>query len=161
MYIDDGISKPGFAPRGFTVVLLILRLGIGGLMFEAGLTKFIDGFSAAGFLSHSTGPFSDFFSGLAAYTNVFDVLVPWAEVLIGAAIILGIFVRFASFWGAVEVLIFYFVVLPPQQGWINDQIIYVLVFITLMFSGAGYFLGLDFFGIGFEKRRHWLRWLLG
>ena len=161
MQSDDGMSKQGSAPRGFTVVIFILRLGVGGLIFEAGLRKFLEGFSAAGFLNTSTGPFSDFFNSLAAYTDVFNNLIPWAEVLIGSAIILGILVRFASFWGAVEVFTFYLAVLPPQQGWINNQILYVLASITLMFSGAGYFLGLDFFGIGLEKRQHWLRFLLG
>lgn len=153
--------RPGFGPRAFSITFFILRIALGGLMFEAGLTKLLGGFSAAGFLSNSQGPFSDFFTGLVQYLDVINVLVPWGEVLIGTALILGALVRFASFWGAVEVLTFYLAYIPPQRGWINEQIIYAVVFITFMFAGTGYFLGLDFFGRRLEERRHPLRLFLG
>ena len=87
--------------------------------------------------------------------------MPWGETLIGVAIILGVFVRFASFWGMVLMVLYYTVDLPPSEGWIADQIIYFLVFLNLMVSGAGYFLGLDWFASRLEENRNPVRILLG
>jgi thiosulfate dehydrogenase [quinone] large subunit len=158
---NDTSLIPVKRSAGFTITFFLLRLGLGGLIFEAGLDKLINGFSSAGFLNSSTGPLSGFYQSMAVHANIWDVLIPWAEVLIGAAIILGILVRFAAFWGAVEVLIFYLAVLPPSQGWINYQIVLVLVFITFMFNGIGYFLGLDALVVNLEERRHWSRFFFG
>lgn len=151
----------GFIPGGGTIILFTLRLAIGGLMFEAGLDKFLHGFSSEGFLNASSGPFSGFYNSLASYANAWNILVPWAEVLIGIAVILGIFVRPAAFFGALEVLIFYLANLPPSSGWINNQIVYIVVFITLMLTGVGYIFGLDVLGIDFERRHHRFRLFLG
>ncbi len=92
---------------------------------------------------------------------IVNSLVIWGEILIGAALVLGILIRFASFWGALMMVFYYIVSLPPASGWITQQTIYGLVFISLMFSGIGYFLGLDTLLRRIEERRHPLRLLLG
>ena len=149
----------------YKVTLLILRIALGGLMFEAGLTKLLSGtFSAAGFLEHVSGPFAGFYTGIAgnpAFLGITNVLVPWGETLIGIAIILGIAVRFASFWGIILMFLYYTAALPPANGWISQEIIYIAVFLTFMFTGTGYYLGLDRLAIKLEEKRHSLRILLG
>jgi thiosulfate dehydrogenase [quinone] large subunit len=149
----------------YKVTLLILRLVLGGLMFEAGLTKLLSGtFSAAGFLKHVSGPFAGFYTGIAgnpAFLGITNVLVPWGETLIGIAIILGIVVRFASFWGIILMCLYYTTALPPANGWISQEIIYIAVFLTFMFAGTGYYLGLDRLAIRLEEKHHPLRILLG
>ncbi|MEJ2739176.1 MAG: DoxX family protein [Dehalococcoidia bacterium] len=149
----------------YKVTLLILRIALGGLMFEAGLTKLLSGtFSAAGFLEHVSGPFAGFYTGITgnpAFLGITNVLVPWGETLIGIAIILGIAVRFASFWGIILMFLYYTAALPPANGWISQEIIYIAVFLTFMFTGTGYYLGLDRLAIKLEEKRHSLRILLG
>ena len=151
--------------RAFNITFFILRIGLGGLMFEAGLTKLLSGsFVAAGFLENTTGPFAGLYMGIATNTTMLaitDVLVPWGELLIGIAIILGIFVRFASFWGIILMILYYTAYLPPENGWISEQIIYLFVFLSFMFSGIGYFLGLDRLAVRLEEQRHPLRIVLG
>lgn len=148
-------------PISLRNALFLLRVGMGGLFFLSGITKFTEGFSATGFLTRSAGPFSGIYQGLAAYSGFFAVFIPWTEVLLGLALITGTMVRPAALLGAIEVLLFYLAVLPPAQGWINSQIIYILAFVVLIFSGAGYFLGLDYFGIRQERAKRRLRYFLG
>ena len=151
--------------KAYYLTLMILRVLLGGLFLEAGLDKLFSGsFSAAGFLSASKGPFAGFYSGLASNTGLLPLvnnLVIWGEILIGIALILGILVRFASFWGIVQMILYYTVSLPPSTGWINQNIVYIAVFLAFMFSGIGYFMGLDRSIETLEKRRHPLRFIAG
>lgn len=148
-------------PQSLLIALFLLRLGMGGFMLQSGINKFIQGFSVVNFLAGSIGPFSSIYSGLAVFSDVFNAFIPWTEVLIGAALLSGSMVRVAAFLGALEILLFYLAYLPPQQGWFNNQIVYVLVFVTLIFSRSGYFLGFDYFGIGKETQKRKVRLFLG
>ena len=144
------------------ITCLIVRLALGGAMLEAGLDKLISGdFSVVGYLEHGSGPFASWFSTLVGEAAALDYLVIWGEILIGTALILGILVRFTSFWGAVMMLLYYLPYLPPSNGWISEQIIYLLVFVMFMFTGIGYYWGLDRLFIRFEEESHPLRFLLG
>jgi thiosulfate dehydrogenase [quinone] large subunit len=149
----------------FVRTFLALRILLGGLFLVSGLTKlFSSTFSAAGFLGKSVGPFADFYVGLSNNTSLLPVinfLVMWGEMLIGVALILGLLVRFASFWGIIQMILYYTVTLPTSTGWISQQIIYITVFLTLMFSGIGYYLGLDRFSLVLEESKHPLRLLFG
>jgi thiosulfate dehydrogenase [quinone] large subunit len=155
----------GSGSRAFSITFFILRLALGGLMFEAGLGKLLLGsFIAAGFLNGATGPFAGFYTSIAGSPTllaIIDVIVPWGELLIGIAIILGVVVRFVSFWGIIMMLLYYTVSLPPANGWISKEIIYLVVFLNFLFAGAGYYLGLDRLAVGLEEQRHHLRILLG
>jgi thiosulfate dehydrogenase [quinone] large subunit len=156
-------NAPGnFQPRSFYIMFLILRVVLGGVMLEAGLDKLISGgFTISGYVNHGSGPFASWFTDLAAAASALSPLVVWGEILIGLALILGIFLRFGSFWGALLMILYYLPYLPPQNGWISEQIIYMLIFITLMFSSSGYFFGIDRLAINVEKKWPGLRWVLG
>jgi thiosulfate dehydrogenase [quinone] large subunit len=155
--------KPGES-RLFIATLLALRLLLGGLFLMSGLTKLIPGtFSAAGFLGNSIGPFAGFYTNLgnSSLIAAINFSVIWGETLIGAALIAGALVRFVSFWGIVQMVLYYTAALPPATGWISQQVIYTVVLLLFMFSGVGYNLGLDRVLIRFEKDKHPLRYLLG
>lgn len=143
------------------LALLSLRLILGGAFLEAGLDKLINGFSAVGYLQHGTGPFAGFFAGMASSAGVINGLVIWGEILIGIAVISGGALRFASLAGVIMMVLYYLPYLPPSNGWIGEQIVYAFIFIALMFSGSGYFFGVDAFFVRFETERHPLRILLG
>jgi thiosulfate dehydrogenase [quinone] large subunit len=150
-----------FRPRSFHIMFFILRIVLGGMMLEAGLDKAIGGFSMAGYVSHGSGPFASWFAHMASASAALSPLVMTGEILIGLALIFGILLRFGSFWGAVLMILYYLPYLPPENGWISKQIIYLLVFVTLMFSRSGYFLGIDRFFTGLEEKWPGLRILLG
>jgi thiosulfate dehydrogenase [quinone] large subunit len=74
-----------------------------------------------------------------------DQLNIWGLTLIGLALILGLAVRPASFFGAIMMLLYYFVQFLDNtaQGYIDYHIIYIFIFILFMAGGAGHVFGLD------------------
>ncbi|PIP74560.1 MAG: hypothetical protein CO028_03865 [Candidatus Levybacteria bacterium CG_4_9_14_0_2_um_filter_35_21] len=128
-----------------SIALFSLRIALGWLFFYSGYSKLtaVGGFSAKGFLLNLHGPFSAFYLPLAG-NPVVDQLVIWGEILIGICLILGLLVRFASFWGIIMMFLFYFAGFPPVHALlVNEHIIYILIFIFLMASNAGHLWGLD------------------
>jgi thiosulfate dehydrogenase (quinone) large subunit len=98
-----------------SVILTVLRLYLGYSWFTAGFHKFTGGFDAAGFLKGAIanpvkGPdgavifgwYVDFLKHFALpNVDVFNVLVPWGETLIGLGLILGCLTTAAMFFGLV------------------------------------------------------------
>lgn len=99
--------------------LTILRLLIGWHIFYEGIVKLLKpGWSSAGFLKESKWIFSDLFNWIVSHPEVLkiiDILNTWGLVLIGAGLILGLFIRIASISG-VFLLLLYYVAVPPFIG---------------------------------------------
>lgn len=127
----------------FATSFSLLRIVLGVQFLMAGLDK-INDWSAAGYLAGASGPFADFFRSLAG-SIIVDQLNIWGLILIGIALILGLLVRPASFFGAILMLLYYFADLEGNiaHGIIDSHIIYVLVFVMFMAGGAGHMFGLD------------------
>lgn len=130
--------------------LFLLRVSIGGLFFYSGITKILDPeWTAAGYLKGA----DTFFNFYQALTNtsvlpVVDFLNAWGLTLIGVALILGVFVRLASFAGIILMLLYYFPALQwPFVGThsyiVDDHIIYALALLALAVFEAGRFWGLS------------------
>ncbi|PLS08594.1 DoxX family protein [Neobacillus cucumis] len=97
------------------VILTVLRLYLGYSWFTAGFHKLTGGFDASGFLKGAIanpvkGPdgavvfgwYVDFLKHIALpNVDVFNVLVPWGETLIGLGLILGCLTTTAMFFGLV------------------------------------------------------------
>lgn len=129
----------------------LLRVSLGWLFFYAGYSKLTaaNGFTVEQFLLNLQGPFAGFYQVFIG-NPVVDSLVIWGEILIGICLILGVLVRFSSFWGIVMMLLFYFAQYPPEHSFIvNDQLMYAFVLLYLMASNAGHFYG---FGKQLEKK---------
>ncbi len=121
------------------ISLFLLRLGMGILFFWAGYTKLIDpAWSAAGYVSGSK-TLTGFYSWLLqpGILPVINFLNEWGLTLIGLALIFGVFVRFASFFGIIIMILYYLPIFPPAHGLVDEHIIYSLVFLILMGFGAG------------------------
>ncbi len=155
--------------------ILSLRLVMGWVFLQAGLDKLFDpGWTAAGFLENAIpagNPFQETFQAMAGSPLV-DGLVIWGLTLIGVALLLGILVRWSSFWGAIMMLFFWAASLeggllqglPLAHGWVvDDHIVYILLLFGLGALGAGRILGLDkaLEDTAFVKRNRWLTYLLG
>ncbi len=127
------------------VSLFALRLIMGWTMLGAGLAKLFDpNWTAAGYLKASTGPFAEIFK-LMAGSQIVDILNMYGLTLVGIAIILGMAVRFASFWAIVMLLLYYFSWFEQNtiHGYINYHIVYAFVFFIFMMIGIGRYIGLD------------------
>lgn len=112
---------------------------MGILFFWAGYTKLIDPvWSAAGYIAGSK-VFNGFYAWLLQpnILPVVNFLNEWGLTLIGAALLLGVFVRFASFFGLIIMILYYLPIYPPAHGLVDEHIIYSAVFLVLMGFGAG------------------------
>jgi len=161
--------------------LFFLRVVMGWTLFQAGVDKLVtyldadptNDWTAAGFLLHvpAGNPFAGFFADLAG-NGLVDILNVWGLTLCGLALLLGAFVRWSAFWGAVMML-FYWAAslhggllagLPLQNGWVvDDHIVYALLLFGLGAFGAGRILGLDsaIEKVGVVRSNPWLRYVLG
>jgi thiosulfate dehydrogenase (quinone) large subunit len=95
-----------------------------------------------GFLSHSVGPFSGIYQGIAG-AGVVNVLFMSGLLAIGVALLLGIAMRPACIAGATMLMLMWSASLPPENNlFMDDHIIYALVLIGLAAVGAGKTFGL-------------------
>jgi thiosulfate dehydrogenase [quinone] large subunit len=111
-----------------------------------------------GFLSHSAGPFSGIYQGIAG-AGVVNVLFMVGLLGIGVALLLGIAMRPACIAGATMLMLMWSASLPPENNlFMDDHIIYALVLIGLAAVGAGKTLGLGTRWARTEvvKRNAWL-----
>lgn len=151
------------------IPVFLLRLGLGWVFFYAGWSKIITYFTgtqdwtAANFLAGLKGPFAFLFTPLA--NNAFiDYLNAYGLLLVGIALLLGIFLRWSCFWGIVLMVLYYFAGYPPKSAFIVDQhIIYSIALVLLAGVGAGRVWGLDKIieETGFVKSNRWLLKILG
>jgi len=116
----NGAAKVGGPYGTFQLTALVsLRILIGWHFFYEGLAKITNPFwTSAGYLQESQGWFSGFFESLSASPSTLaavDYLNQWGLLLIGLALILGVFVRFAA-WGGIALLALYYLAAPPFPG---------------------------------------------
>jgi len=128
--------------------LLLLRLTMGWIFIWSGIDKLVTDFSAAGFLVNGTqGPLGDWFQSLGTNQAALDVINPlviWGQILIGATLVLGLFTRAGLFWGAAMMMMFYLAQFPPANNpFMDEHLVYILLFGLLGALGAGRILGLD------------------
>ncbi len=152
-----------------------LRVVMGWILLQGGLEKLSDpSWTAAGYLANAVpagNPFAQVFQGMAGNALV-DGLVVWGLTLTGAALILGLFVRWSAFWAALMMILFWASSLqggltqglPLEHGWVvDDHIVYALLLFGLGAFGAGRILGLDrrLEQTAFVQRNRWITYLLG
>lgn len=133
--------------------IVSLRLLMGGMILFAGLGKFeaISGsaFDASGYLAnvHTASPVNGIYAAVASQAWLMDlvnVIIPITQVLIGLALIAGVFVRLAAFGGALQMIMFY---LGSWEGaflaLFDYTLIYAVLFLALGAFAAGRIVGLD------------------
>ena len=144
----EGVWPTKLANSILPPFIVLLRLTMGWVFVWAGFDKLIRGFSAEGFLLHATrGPLGGWFQSLGENGTALDVINPvvvWSQILIGIALIFGVGVRWAAFWGATMMFMFYIAQFPPEHNpFVEYYLIYALVLGALGALGAGRIMGLD------------------
>ena len=162
-----------YAEHWVGYALLAMRIGMGWILLQGGLTKlFNPPWTAAGYLSNVPGgnPFAAYW-GLMAGNPIVDQLVIWGLVLTGLCLIVGAFVRWSAFWGSTMMLLFWasslegglLAGLPLAHGWVvNEHIVYVILMVAAAEFGAGRILGVDEYleDTEFVKKNSWLKHFL-
>jgi len=139
------------------MAVFLSRVGLGIMFFYAGITKVMNpNWSAAGYLNNAK-TFPDLFQWFASANNIgwVNFMNEWGLTLVGLALITGLLVRWASLGGILLMALYYFPIMQfPYVGansWLVDEhIIFITVFLTLIASNAGTFWGLDS-----KVRRFW------
>jgi thiosulfate dehydrogenase [quinone] large subunit len=132
------------------ISLFVLRVSLGWLFFYAGITKVLNPeWSAAGYIG-SAKSFPELYSWFLQpnILPLVNLANEWGLTLIGAALFIGIFVRWASLAGIILMALYYFAALdfphPSANSYIVDEhIIYIGVFLVLAASKAGRAWGVD------------------
>jgi thiosulfate dehydrogenase (quinone) large subunit len=166
--------------RGIGIALT--RVTIGWVFLYAGIEKVFgaEPFSAVGFLKFGTigttaakvadgtiiNPTHGFWVSLAGNGTLMPIvnfLVVFGEVAIGAALVLGLFTRFASVAGAVMMGLFWIAAWDFAFGAIEYHSVLAIVTLGLGILGAGEFYGLDALveSTPIVKRAPALRYVLG
>ncbi len=142
------------------LTLVVLRFVIGWHLFLQGYGKLTQpAWSAAPYLSHATGPLAGLFRGLAAQATLLllcDRVIPWALLVLGLFLMIGLLTRSASI-AAMALLASFTLAHPPllvagilvvgadgnAELYVNQTIIEVLgLGVTLAFD-TGRMIGLD------------------
>lgn len=129
--------------------LFLLRVTLGWVFFYAGLTKVLNpAWSAAGYLKGAQ-TLSPLFAWFANPQNLpwVNFLNEWGLTLIGLALILGVFVRLASKFAILLMILYYLPILNfPYAGKnaliVDEHIIYIAAFMVLKKFDAGTYWGL-------------------
>lgn len=101
------------------LLITVFRIAIGWHFLYEGISKLVvDNWSAAGYLSSSTGAFSGFYQWLGSSESLMNIVDPLniaALILIGLALFLGLAIRFSAISGIVLLILYYFAH-PPFGG---------------------------------------------
>ena len=114
-------ARPRAADLGrFQLTAVVsLRMLIGWHFMYEGLAKITNPYwTSAGYLQESQGWFSEQFISLAASPGVLtavDYLNQWGLLLIGLALLVGVFERVAA-WAGILLLALYYLAAPPFPG---------------------------------------------
>lgn len=142
-----------------SALLLVVRLYLGYSWLTSGYGKIMEGFDASGFLKGAlakTGGehpsvqawWASFVEGFALpNVDLFNVLVPWGELLVGLGLILGCFTTAAAFFALVMNFSFLF------SGTLstNPQMVLLTIFVAVAGLNAGRY-GLDRFVIPYLRK---------
>lgn len=132
------------------VSVFALRISLGWMFFWAGITKVLNpAWSAEGYLK-TAQTFSGFYEWLAspALLPLTNFVNEWGLTLLGASLILGVFVRLSSFSGALMMLLYYLPILKfpypnPHAFLVDEHIIYIAALFCLAAFRAGRVWGLE------------------
>jgi thiosulfate dehydrogenase [quinone] large subunit len=164
--VSFSVSQPWLA-----YWLVIMRMVVGWWLLHAGLDKLASWpFDASWFVGGaaagtSVGPFVTMFgSGLGlTFTNI---AVPVGQLLIGLGLVFGCLTRAAAFFGAFQMMFFYFIN-GETGGWahgvVTGELLGLLIFGMIATLGAGRVLGIDAYlaDTAFFKNHPRLQYLIG
>jgi thiosulfate dehydrogenase [quinone] large subunit len=154
-------------PNGLQqITLILLRTLIGWHFAWEGFVKLwwpswsrggwpLGRWSATSYLQGATGPFADFFRGLAdsSWMPVFDVLIAVVLLLTGLSLMLGLFTQIGALSALVLLALFYAlyiptygVIVPGAEGnylYVNKNLVEAAAVLVLLVFRTGRIAGLD------------------
>lgn len=148
---------------------------MGWIFLQAGIEKIVDDFSSQSFLEnaiHEANPFIPLFEFFATQTSWIDPLIIWSQLLMGFALLFGIFFRTTAFFAGLQLFLFWIAAFqggllagfPVEHGFLVDSsLVYIVLLFGLGSLGAGRIYGVDKWleNTKFVKNNSWLKYFLG
>jgi thiosulfate dehydrogenase [quinone] large subunit len=161
-------SEGGNLTRLQMATIVVLRVLIGWHFLYEGIAKLTKpGWSAAGFLLQSRGPFADLFHWMAADADrlaAINQMNMWGLTAIGLGLVLGCLTRLASAAGILIILLFY-LCNPPFPGYfysipmegsyvvVNKNLVELAALAVVLVTNSGRAAGLDRIIHGWLRKR--------
>lgn len=141
MFTETGLQR---------TLIVLVRMSIGWVFLFAAIRQIPDPeWTAAGFMSGAK-TFPAFFQLMASppFLPIIDTVIPWAHLLIGLALILGIGMRLAAIGGATLMFLYYlprveFPMVGPNNFIVEYHLVYTFLIVYLAAVGAGRIFGLE------------------
>lgn len=124
---------------------MAFRLIVGWVFLGAALRQIPDPTWTASNLLNNATSFAFFFNFLAQPPLIYliDALIPWVHLLVGLALIFGVFLRGAAVVGSVLMILYLLPRLAFPAAFTDAHVIYSLIMVYLASVGAGRFWGLQ------------------
>ena len=144
--------------RSAMVAITILRVVVGWHFLYEGISKLTSpSWSAAGYMRVSRGPFSAFFSCIAANPQMghtANQVMMYGLTIVGLLLILGLFTRLAAIGGIALILLIYlcnppfvgyFYTIPTEGSYliVNKNLVELCALTVILLTRSGLFAGLD------------------
>jgi uncharacterized membrane protein YphA (DoxX/SURF4 family) len=131
------MRNPLNSPLATSIGLLLLRIPVGGLFLMAGFMKFGMEGGLSGFVTGSLPMAKPFMPD--ALGKAYLYALPFVEMLVGAAILLGWFTRLAAFIGSLVLLSILMAVTKPfdPKTGIHANTFMFAMALSLVFTGPG------------------------
>ena len=145
MHVRYDRTATGYAMVALRLVMgwALLYPGINHLTGLAGFREATAGM-ISGAATTAANPFAGYFAMLQPHAGALAVLNAVGLTLVGAALMVGAFVRLAGLGGAVMMLHYWAASLPLAHSLVvDDHVVYALLLFGLGALGAGRLLGLD------------------
>lgn len=150
--------------KGASGILFLIRLYLGYQWLTAGWAKLMSGFDANGYLQGAVanasgdhpavlGWWATFLEGFAIpNVGLFNVLIPWGELLVGLGLLLGTFTTLAALMGIIMNFAFLF------SGTTSTNPVMVILGMLVLIAGYNAAkIGLDRWVIPFVKKSFHMR----
>jgi len=158
-------------------MVVFTRLLVGWWFVYAGLEKYAnlwyapaEAFDASGWLLHGTAGAPGWLHGFLVWAGstgwllaATNYAIPLGELLIGLGVLFGFATRLAAFFGAFLLFFFYLGSADFTNGYVNGNLLGIILFMQLIVFGAGRIWGVDGYleRTGFVRNHPWTRYLLG
>jgi len=161
-----GFLRKAGATKESAVWLALIRILIGYEWLRAGWEKVSDPEFAAGLSGtlaffakeNPNGWYIGFLQNVALpNVTIFAQLVAWGELLVGLALVLGLFTEVAAFFGMVMNVNFFFAASHLSPSTYSLNMVMFVVTLILLLTRAGKSLGLD--QLWYDRGGRWFSWL--
>lgn len=149
-------GNPPRIPHSLRIVIFFLRITLGLSFFYLGFTELFDPALGRQLDARSLHALYAWMTTTPSLTWLHAVS-PWAFMIIGACLVLGLATRLAAILGIILTLLSYlpsisYTTITVEQ-FINDEVIFVVCLLVLIFANAGAYIGLDkFIHISFKHK---------